>query len=62
MNKTKSWVFFVIGALIFAGGIWGFAHGAKMLETGPKVAWMVGSLVVLVLTVFAAVKLNAKKD
>lgn len=61
MNKNKSIVFFVIGALLFAGGIWGFAHGAG-LEGGPKIAWMLGSVAVLALTVFAAVKLNTKKN
>jgi len=61
MNKNNSKVFFVIGALIFAGAIWGFAHGAALEATGPKVAWMVGSVAVLVLTVFGAVKLNTRK-
>ena len=61
MNAKKSWFIFVIYAIILAAVVWGFAHGAQMVETGPKVAWMVGSLAVGVLGVYIAVKLNKAK-
>lgn len=61
MNAKKSWIIYVIYAIVFAAAIWGFAHGAQMEATGPKVGWMVGSLAVLALGVFIAVKLNTKK-
>jgi hypothetical protein len=61
MNAKTAWVIYVIYAIIFAAVVWGFAHGAQMEETGPKVAWMVGSLAVAALGVFVAVKLNTRK-
>lgn len=58
MNAKKSLVFWIIAIVIFAGVVWGFAHGAQQEELGPKVGWMLGSLAVGVLGVFLSYKLK----
>ena len=61
MNARKSLIVWIIAVLIFGGAVWGFAHGAGQEELGPKLGWMLGSLAVICLEVFVAVKLNAVK-
>jgi len=60
MNAKRSLVFWILACIIFVGVLWAFAHGAQMEETGPKIAWMVGSLVVAALGVFLSYKLKKK--
>lgn len=60
MNANKSLVFWIIAIIIFAGVVWGFAHGAQMEALGPKVGWMLGSLAVGALGVFLSYKLKKK--
>ena len=61
MNSKKSWVFWILACVIFAGVVWAFAHGASQEETGAKVAWMGGSLLVGVLGVYLSWRLRVKK-
>jgi len=63
MNAKKSLVWWIIGCVIFAGGVWSFAHGAQLTDTDATAGalWIVGSLALMALTVFGAVKLNTRK-
>jgi hypothetical protein len=63
MNARKSLVLWIIGCVVFAGVVLGFAHGAQLTDTDALrgAAWMGGSLVVMGLEVFAAIKLMTKK-
>ena len=63
MNARESLIYWIIGIIIFAGVIVGFAHGAKLTDTDGLrgAAWMVGSAGVMALEVFVAIKLNTRK-
>lgn len=61
MNAKKAWIFWILACLVFAAVVWAFAHGASQEETGAKVAWMGGAIVVAVLGVFLSWKLRVGK-
>lgn len=58
MNAKRSWVIWIIVCLIFGGAGWGFVHGAKLTDVdGLKGGlWMISSLAVIALTIFASYK------
>ena len=60
MNSTKSAIVFALAALILVAVVWGFIHGAKMVDVdGLKGAiWMVGSVLVGVLGTYLSWKLK----
>ena len=63
MNARKSLFLWIIAVLVFAGVVWGFAHGAQLTDTEPLkgAAWLVGSVLVMALEVFVFIKLNKAK-
>lgn len=63
MNAKKSWIFWILVCVVFAGVVWAFAHGAQLTDTekGKGAAWIVGALAVMALEVFVAIKVNTKK-
>jgi len=65
MNARLSLIVWIIGCIVFAGVVLGFAHGAQLTDTEPGTgkgaAWMIGSLVVAAAEVFAAIKINTRK-
>lgn len=60
MNSRKSLVFWIIAVIIFVGAVVGFAHGAQLTDTEPAqgLAWMLGSVGVMVLEVLLSYKLR----
>lgn len=51
MNAKRSLILALVNVVIFVGVFWGFIHGVQLEATGPKVGWILGSLLVGVLTV-----------
>jgi len=58
MNSKKSWLLFLIGAVVLAAVLLSFIHGAQQTEPLKKVLWMVGPIVIAALGVFLSFKLK----
>lgn len=63
MNAKRSWIVWIVAVILFAAGFAGFVSGAKMTDAdGTKGAiWMVGSVLLIALTVFLSYKVKGLK-
>ena len=63
MNAGKSLFWWIIVIGIFVGVFFGFRHGAELTDTNglQGALWMVGSVVVAVLTMYLSWRLRAKR-
>jgi hypothetical protein len=60
MNSKNSLIIFFVAIVFLAAAIWGFAHGAKTIDVDltKGIAWMDGSGLVAVLSIFLFFKLK----